>query len=68
MVECDVAVREPRPYLVLQRRHALLQVQLQPLIGLGQQLVDSLRQTLVVLFVHLLSLTRLKNIVQNISI
>lgn len=53
----DKCVR--RLYLVLQGSHALLQMELQPLVGFGEQTIDGVRQALVVLFVHLLSLTSL---------
>lgn len=46
-------------HLVLQGSHALLQMELQPLVGFGEQTIDGVRQALVVLFVHLLSLTSL---------
>lgn len=46
-------------HLVLQSSHALLQMELQPLVGFGEQTIDGVRQALVVLFVHLLSLTSL---------
>lgn len=53
----DECVR--RFHLVLQGSHALLQMELQPLVGFGEQTIDGVRQALVVLFVHLLSLTSL---------
>lgn len=46
-------------YLILQGGHAFLQMELQPLIGFGEQTIDGVWQALVVLFVHLLSLTSL---------
>lgn len=46
--------------LLLQSRHSLLQVQLQTLVGLGEESVHRVRQTLVVLFVHLFPLTGLQ--------
>lgn len=49
------------PCLVLQGGHALLQVELQPFVGLREQTVHGVRQTLVVLLVHFLPLTSLKS-------
>lgn len=46
-------------HLLLERCHALLQVELQALIRLGQQLVHSVGETLVVFIVHPLPLSRL---------
>lgn len=43
-------------HLILQSRHPLFEVKLQPLVGLWKELVHRLRQTLVVLLIHLLSL------------
>lgn len=44
------------PHLFLQGRHSLLEVKLQSLIRLWQEFVHSIRQALVVLLIHLLSL------------
>ena len=46
--------------LLLQRRHPLLRVQLQALVGLGEEPVHRVREALVVLFVHLFSLSGLE--------
>lgn len=46
--------------LLLQSSHPLLQVELETLVGLGEQSVHRVRETLVVLFVHLFSLSSLK--------
>ncbi len=43
-------------HLILQSRHSLFEMKLESLIGLRKELVHCLRQTLVVLLIHLLSL------------
>ena len=48
-----------RPCLVLQGSHAFFQMELQSLVGLGEQTIHGVRQALVVLLIHLLSLTSL---------
>ncbi len=47
-------------HLLFQGGHSLLQMELQPLVGLGQQLVHRVRETLVVFVVHPLPLPRLR--------
>lgn len=54
-------MKAPQQYLVLQRSHSLLQVQLEPLVGLREKFIHRLGQTLVVLLVHLLALTSLQS-------
>ena len=51
-----------RPRLVLQGSHAFLQMELQSFIGLSEQTIHRVRQTLVVLLVHFLSLTSLMSV------
>lgn len=48
-----------RPCLVLQGGHALFQMELQSFIGLGEETIHGVRQTLVVLLVHFLPLPSL---------
>lgn len=56
---CTAESRSFNPHLFLQGGHSLLEVKLQPLVRLWKEFVHSIRQTLVVLLVHLLSLPRL---------
>lgn len=50
---------EHRSCLILQGSHAFFQMELQSFIGLGEQTIHSVWQTLVVLLIHFLSLTSL---------
>lgn len=47
-------------HLFFQGSHPLLQMELQPLVGLGQQLVHRVREALVVFVIHPLPLPRLR--------
>lgn len=50
---------EHRSCLILQGSHAFFQMELQSFIGLSEQTIHSVWQTLVVLLIHFLSLTSL---------
>lgn len=54
-------------HLFFQGSHPLLQMELQPLVGLGQQLVHRVREALVVFVIHPLPLPRLRGRVSEMS-
>jgi len=53
--------------LLLERCHPLLQMELKSLVGLCEEPVHRVRQTLVVLFIHLLSLSSLEAVKETIE-
>lgn len=56
----DVQLQVRASHLFFQGGHSLLQVELQPLVGLGQELVHRVGEALVVFVVHPLPLPRLR--------